>query len=141
VHIASAADLAACSWLDPEVSEHDVSQRRFSYDPTEFGGKRALVPGGTEGMGEAIVRRLAAEVRRWRPRRARRLVKIRRPSFIGQAGRRLSSAEGEDAGYITEILGRLGGVVTSWSHTSAVRVRAWAAACSPSSDRGFGSTP
>jgi NAD(P)-dependent dehydrogenase (short-subunit alcohol dehydrogenase family) len=33
---------------------------RFSFDPTEFAGKRVLVTGGTKGMGEAIVRRLAA---------------------------------------------------------------------------------
>jgi NAD(P)-dependent dehydrogenase (short-subunit alcohol dehydrogenase family) len=32
---------------------------RFSFDPAEFAGKRALVTGGTKGMGEAIVRRLA----------------------------------------------------------------------------------
>jgi len=32
----------------------------FSFDPTEFAGKRALVTGGTKGMGEAIVRRLAS---------------------------------------------------------------------------------
>jgi len=32
----------------------------FSFDPTEFAGKRVLVTGGTKGMGEAIVRRLAA---------------------------------------------------------------------------------
>ena len=32
----------------------------FSFDPTEFAGKRTLVTGGTKGMGEAIVRRLAA---------------------------------------------------------------------------------
>src|SRR2546428_1032235 len=33
---------------------------RFSYDPKEFAGKRVLVTGGTKGMGEAIVHRLAA---------------------------------------------------------------------------------
>jgi NAD(P)-dependent dehydrogenase (short-subunit alcohol dehydrogenase family) len=32
----------------------------FNIDPTEFGGKRVLVSGGTKGAGEAIVRRLAA---------------------------------------------------------------------------------
>jgi NAD(P)-dependent dehydrogenase (short-subunit alcohol dehydrogenase family) len=32
----------------------------FSSDPREFAGKRVLVTGGTQGMGEAIVRRLAA---------------------------------------------------------------------------------
>jgi NAD(P)-dependent dehydrogenase (short-subunit alcohol dehydrogenase family) len=35
------------------------SPLRFSLDPKEFAGKRVLVTGGTEGMGEAIVRRLA----------------------------------------------------------------------------------
>src|SRR5205807_3216005 len=33
---------------------------QFSFDPTEFAGKRALVTGGSKGMGEAIVRRLSA---------------------------------------------------------------------------------
>jgi NAD(P)-dependent dehydrogenase (short-subunit alcohol dehydrogenase family) len=34
--------------------------RTFSLDPVELAGRRALVTGGTKGMGEAIVRRLAA---------------------------------------------------------------------------------
>jgi NAD(P)-dependent dehydrogenase (short-subunit alcohol dehydrogenase family) len=33
---------------------------RHLFDPTELAGRRALVTGGTEGVGEAIVRRLAA---------------------------------------------------------------------------------
>jgi NAD(P)-dependent dehydrogenase (short-subunit alcohol dehydrogenase family) len=32
----------------------------FPFDPNEFIGKRALVTGGTKGMGQAIVRRLSA---------------------------------------------------------------------------------
>jgi len=37
-----------------------VSAARFSLDAKEFAGKRVLVTGGTQGMGEAIVRRLSA---------------------------------------------------------------------------------
>jgi NAD(P)-dependent dehydrogenase (short-subunit alcohol dehydrogenase family) len=37
-----------------------IGATKFSFDPAEFAGKRALVTGGTKGMGEAIVRRLVA---------------------------------------------------------------------------------
>jgi NAD(P)-dependent dehydrogenase (short-subunit alcohol dehydrogenase family) len=37
-----------------------MAPRHFAVDPNELAGKRALVTGGTHGMGEAIVRRLAA---------------------------------------------------------------------------------
>ena len=37
-----------------------MSALRFNHDASEFAGKRALVTGGTQGMGEAIVRRLGA---------------------------------------------------------------------------------
>jgi len=37
-----------------------TEQTQFAFDPTEFAGKRALVTGGTKGVGEAIVRRLSA---------------------------------------------------------------------------------
>jgi NAD(P)-dependent dehydrogenase (short-subunit alcohol dehydrogenase family) len=37
-----------------------IAATPFTVDPREFAGKRALVTGGTKGMGEAIVRRLVA---------------------------------------------------------------------------------
>ena len=36
-----------------------MTATRFPFDPSEFADKRVLVTGGTQGMGEAIVRRLA----------------------------------------------------------------------------------
>ncbi len=39
---------------------HQPSSLPFSFDPAEFAGRRVLVTGGTKGMGQAIVRRLAA---------------------------------------------------------------------------------
>ena len=55
-----------------------ASAIHFSFDPVEFAGKRALVTGGTKGMGEAIVRRLAAGARRWRPPHVLHCRKVRR---------------------------------------------------------------
>jgi NAD(P)-dependent dehydrogenase (short-subunit alcohol dehydrogenase family) len=53
---------------------------RHLFDPTELAGRRVLVTGGTEGVGEAIVKRLVAagakvattarsELQRWRSKR------------------------------------------------------------------------
>ena len=41
-----------------------ASASRFSFDAAEFAGKRVLVTGGTQGMGEAIVRRLVGSAAR-----------------------------------------------------------------------------
>jgi len=77
---------------------------RFSCDP-EFAGRRVLVTGGTQGMGEAIVRRLAAGG-------ATVATTARSPAespvglFI-QAD--VSTREGTDA-VIRDVLARLGGV-------------------------------
>ncbi len=78
----------------------------FSIDPTEFRGKRVLITGGTKGMGQAIVRRLAgggAVV----ATTARSLPEGQSPDVFVPAD--ISQPEGVQK-VIAEVLERLGGI-------------------------------
>ena len=79
----------------------------FSADPTEFAGKRALVTGGTKGMGEAIVRRLVVGGARVATTARSPLPESQPVELFVQAD--ISTREGVDR-VVREVLDRLGGV-------------------------------
>src|SRR5437879_13894784 len=79
----------------------------FSVDPTEFAGKRVLVTGGTKGMGEAIVRRLAAGGATVATTARSPLPEGQAVSLFVQAD--ISTRDGVDK-VVREVLARLGGV-------------------------------
>jgi NAD(P)-dependent dehydrogenase (short-subunit alcohol dehydrogenase family) len=79
----------------------------FSFDPTEFAGKRALVTGGTKGMGEAIVRRLTAGSATVATTARSPLPEGLPVKLFVQAD--ISTREGVDK-VVREVLDRLGGV-------------------------------
>jgi len=79
----------------------------FSVDPTEFAGKRVLVTGGTKGMGEAIVRRLAAGGATVATTARSPLPESQAVELFVQAD--ISTREGVDR-VVREVLDRLGGV-------------------------------
>src|SRR5438034_3550271 len=79
----------------------------FSVDPTEFAGKRVLVTGGTKGMGEAIVRRLAAGGATVATTARSALPEGLAVELFVQAD--ISTREGVDR-VVREVLDRLGGV-------------------------------
>jgi NAD(P)-dependent dehydrogenase (short-subunit alcohol dehydrogenase family) len=80
---------------------------QFSFDRTEFDGKRALITGGTKGMGEAIVRRLAAGGATVATTARSPLPENQAPDVFIQAD--ISTPEGVEK-VISEVLDHLGGV-------------------------------
>jgi NAD(P)-dependent dehydrogenase (short-subunit alcohol dehydrogenase family) len=80
---------------------------QFSFDRTEFDGKRALITGGTKGMGEAIVRRLAAGGATVATTARSPLPENQAPDVFIQAD--ISAPEGVEK-VISEVLDHLGGV-------------------------------
>ena len=84
-----------------------TGSKPFSFDPTELDGKRALVTGGTKGLGEAIVRRLAAGSATVATTARSPLPESQTVKLFVQAD--ISTREGVDK-VVRQVLDRLGGV-------------------------------
>jgi NAD(P)-dependent dehydrogenase (short-subunit alcohol dehydrogenase family) len=80
---------------------------RFSADPRELIGKRALVTGGTQGMGEAIARRLAAAGATVATTARSPLPQGQHPDVYVQAD--ISTAEGVER-VVRDVVEQLGGI-------------------------------
>jgi NAD(P)-dependent dehydrogenase (short-subunit alcohol dehydrogenase family) len=80
---------------------------QFSVDPREFVGKRALITGGTKGVGEAIARRLAAGGATVATTARSPLPDAQHPDVFVQAD--ISTAEGVKR-VVGQVVERLGGV-------------------------------
>jgi NAD(P)-dependent dehydrogenase (short-subunit alcohol dehydrogenase family) len=84
-----------------------MSTQRFSVDPMELARKRVLVTGGTQGVGEAIVGRLAAGGARVATAARSELPEGQAPDLFVQAD--VSTADGVDK-VARAVLERFGGI-------------------------------
>ncbi len=84
-----------------------MTATRFPFDPSEFADKRVLITGGTQGMGEAIVRRLAVGGATVATTARSPLPEGQSPALFVQAD--IATPEGV-VRVASEVLARLGGI-------------------------------
>jgi len=84
-----------------------MTATRFPFDPSEFADKRVLITGGTQGMGEAIVRRLAVGGATVATTARSPLPEGQSPALFVQAD--IATPEGVER-VASEVLARLGGI-------------------------------